>query len=107
MTTQLQVEQLIFGAISRLRQDPGKPVTHETVLIGEESDLDSMALVELCLELEDIAGGLEFEFDWTSEAAMSRSRSMFRTAGTLAAEFMSQMTVKTVKSVKSVKSEKK
>ena len=35
-----------------------------------------------------------FEFDWTSDAAMSRSRSMFRTAGSLAAEFFSQMEAK-------------
>ena len=35
-----------------------------------------------------------FEFDWTSDAAMSRSRSMFRTAGSLVAEFISQMEAK-------------
>ena len=36
-----------------------------------------MKLVELCLALEDKAVDLGFEFDWTSEAAMSRSRSLF------------------------------
>jgi hypothetical protein len=43
------------------------------------------------LALEDKASDLGFEFDWTSDAAMSKSRSMFRTAGALAAEFLSQM----------------
>jgi hypothetical protein len=60
-------------------------------LIGSQSVLDSMNLVELCLALEDKATEMGFEFDWTSDAAMSRSRSMFRTAGSLASEFISQM----------------
>jgi hypothetical protein len=50
-----------------------------------------LTLVELCLSLEDIAAELGFDFDWTSESAMSKSRSMFRTAGALANEFLSQM----------------
>jgi hypothetical protein len=53
--------------------------TDDMNLIGKEASLDSMKLVELCLALEDKAGDLDFEFDWTSEAAMSRSRSLFRT----------------------------
>jgi hypothetical protein len=53
-----------------------------------------MKLVELCLALEDMAAEIGFEFDWTSDTAMSRSRSMFRTAGSLAAEFFSQMEAK-------------
>ncbi len=50
-----------------------------------------MKLVELCLTLEDFAEEKGFEFDWTSDQAMSRSRSMFRTAGSLASEFTNQM----------------
>ena len=64
--------------------------TDEMNLIGKEAALDSMKLVELCLALEDKAGDLGFEFDWTSEAAMSRSRSLFRTVTSLADEFLSQ-----------------
>lgn len=52
-----------------------------------------MKLVELCLALEDKAPDLGFEFDWTSDAAMSNSRSMFRTAGSLATEFINQMDI--------------
>lgn len=59
-------------------------------LIGGESALDSMKLVELCLALEDKAFDSGFEFDWTSETAMSRSRSMFRSIKTLAEEYVSQ-----------------
>ena len=65
-------------------------ITKDTPLIGDGSALDSMKLVEVCLALEDISDNHDFEFDWTSEAAMSKSRSMFRTAGTLVAEFCQQ-----------------
>ncbi len=62
----------------------------EMNLIGREAGLDSMKLVELCLALEDKAVDLGFEFDWTSEAAMSRSRSLFRSVTSLAEEFLAQ-----------------
>ena len=65
-------------------------LTEDSQLIGDESVMDSMKLVELCLALEDHASDVGFEFDWTSESAMSRARSMFRTIGTLAAEYEEQ-----------------
>lgn len=65
-------------------------IAEDTALIGSESALDSMKLVELCLSLEDRAAEFGFEFDWTSEAAMSKSRSMFRTIASLAEEFLRQ-----------------
>ena len=88
------VKSEIFSAISQLLMDKSLVVKDDTPLIGGESVLDSMKLVELCLTLEDKAADMGFEFDWTSDAAMSRSRSMFRTAGSLAAEFCSQMEAK-------------
>jgi len=65
-------------------------VSNDMQLIGGDSLLDSMKLVEVCLALEDIADENGFEFDWTSETAMSKSRSMFRTVESLAAEFATQ-----------------
>lgn len=65
-------------------------VAEDMQLIGGESLLDSMKLVEVCLALEDLADENGFEFDWTSEAAMSKSRSMFRTVASLAEEFATQ-----------------
>jgi acyl carrier protein len=87
----LDVEQKIFDVIANLLDDKSVPVSADTKLIGDGSVLDSMRVVEVCLTLEDMATEAGFEFDWTSETAMSRSRSMFRTAGSLAAEFRSQM----------------
>ena len=81
----------VFTAISALLEDKSIVVKEDLPLIGSNSVLDSMKLVELCLALEDNAADLGFEFDWTSDAAMSKSRSMFRTAGALVAEFHGQM----------------
>lgn len=85
------VKSEVFNEIKKLFENDILTVTDDTPLLGGDSALDSMKLVELCLALEDKAASMGFEFDWTSDAAMSRSRSMFRTAGSLTTEFISQM----------------
>jgi acyl carrier protein len=94
MSATQSVKSEVFSEISKLLEKKSLTVADDMPLIGGESVLDSMKLVELCLALEDKAADMGFEFDWTSDAAMSRSRSMFRTAGSLAAEFISQMEAK-------------
>ena len=86
-----QIKSQIFSLISKLIGNDSVVVTEDMPLLGGESVLDSMKLVELCLALEDEATVIGFQFDWTSDSAMSRSRSMFRTAGSLVLEFISQM----------------
>ena len=75
------IESAIEGEVS---------VSDDMQLIGGESLLSSMKLVEVCIALEDIADENGFEFDWASEAAMSKLRSMFRTVQSLAEEFSNQ-----------------
>ena len=84
----------IFAAIIELIGDKSVSIADETPLIGDGSVLDSMKLVQLCLSLEDKATEFGFDFDWTSGTAMSKSRSMFKTAGSLATEFINQMKAK-------------
>ena len=91
MSSVESVKSEVFSQIAQLLENKSLVVTDDMPLIGGEGVLDSMKLVELCLALEDKAAEIGFEFDWTSDAAMSRSRSMFRTADSLAAEFVSQM----------------
>jgi acyl carrier protein len=82
-------KEIVIQAIgSALEEKP--EIKEETQLIGGGSLLDSMKLVEVCLALEDLADEHGFEFDWTSEAAMSKSRSMFRSVASLAEEFANQ-----------------
>lgn len=91
MSSTRDIQLSIYAIISQIHEDKSLVVTDDMPLIGSQSMLDSMKLVELCLALEDMATETGFEFDWTSDTAMSRSRSMFRTAGSLASEFISQM----------------
>ena len=91
MSSVESVKSEVFSQIAQLLENKSLIVTGDMPLIGGGGVLDSMKLVELCLALEDKAAEIGFEFDWTSDAAMSRSRSMFRTADSLAAEFVSQM----------------
>ena len=65
-------------------------VTEESGLIGDGGIIDSMGIVELCLFLEDKAQTLNFEFDWTSDSAMSNSRSMFKSVESLTDTFIEQ-----------------
>lgn len=88
------VKSEIFLKIHSLLEDKSIEVTDDMPLIGGNGVLDSMKLVELCLMLEDMASDLGFEFDWTSDTAMSRSRSMFRTVQSLAVEFLEQLETK-------------
>jgi acyl carrier protein len=84
-----QAKEIVITAINDTLE--GKvEISEDMQLIGGESLLDSMKLVEVCLALEDLADEHGFEFDWTSDAAMSKSRGMFRTVSALCEEFASQ-----------------
>lgn len=80
----------VMTELREVVKDKSLMLTEDTELIGNGRVLDSMTLVELCLRLEDRAASMGFEFDWTSESAMSRSRSMFRTVGALQEEYSRQ-----------------
>ena len=84
-----QAKEIVISAINDALEGKVK-ITEDMQLIGGESLLDSMQLVEVCLALEDLADEHGFEFDWASEAAMSKSRSMFRNVAALADEFANQ-----------------
>ena len=70
--------------------DSSEKINDKTELIGGNSPVDSMQLVEICLALEDIADEKGFEFDWTSETTMSKSKSIFKNIESLSKEFLNQ-----------------
>ena len=72
----------LLGEIGEL--DPAE-IDDAAALIGSRAVIKSRALVELLLALEEYAEDeLNVVFDWTSDAAMSESRSIFRTVSVLA-----------------------
>ena len=88
-----KAKEIVICAINDALEGKAE-ITEEMQLIGGQPLLDSMKLIEVCLALEDLADEHGFEFDWTSEAAMSKSRSMFRSVVALAEEFASQSEAK-------------
>ena len=88
-----KAKEIVICAINDALEGKAE-ITEEMQLIGGQPLLDSMKLIEVCLALEDLADEHGFEFDWTSEAAMSKSRSMFRSVIALAEEFASQSEAK-------------
>jgi acyl carrier protein len=88
----IKAKGIVIEVIYKILDNKVK-ITEDMALIGGASLLDSMKLVELCIALEDRAEELGFEFDWTSESTMSKSRSMFRTIATISDEFARQSEV--------------
>jgi acyl carrier protein len=82
------VEKVI--EIVRLISKTQQEISPKSELVGDNKVLDSLLLVELCIRLEDLANLENFEFDWTSSEAMSKSKSMFRNIAALAAELSNQ-----------------
>lgn len=95
MTELTTIQEKISQLVLSLANQENLNIGPDTPLIGDGAVLDSMRLVELCLLLEDLASELGFTFDWTSESAMSRTRSMFRTLDALVQEFVSQQSAQT------------
>ena len=97
MNIQIATDLILDLVKKTLDDDYTEPMNNEETrvsenmsLVGSESALDSMKLVRLCLALEDKAFDSGFEFDWTSDTAMSSSRSMFRSVKSLAEEYVNQ-----------------
>ena len=70
-------------------------INQQSPLIGGDSSIDSMGLVQICLALEERSQSEGFSFDWTSEKAMSSLNSIFKTAETLTEEYNRQLVQQT------------
>ena len=83
-------KKIVSDIISKVVNDKKIRISDDMKLIGSDSPLDSMKLVETCLSLEDKAEELGFEFIWTSNATMSKSNSIFKNLTSLSQEFLKQ-----------------
>lgn len=95
MEKELLIKEIIHFIKEKLEESGAEinqinEININTPLIGENGVIDSMGIVELCLMLEDKALNENFEFDWTSDSAMSNSRSMFKSVGSIAENFIDQ-----------------
>jgi len=80
-----QIVEFLRHEVSVLAGVSAESVSEATRLIGGNSGLNSLNLVELLLALEEFSEDtLHVRFDWTSDSAMSENRSILRTIGSLA-----------------------
>ena len=71
--------------------DTNSQTSTATPLIGANRAVDSADLVVLLLAVEDYArDNLGFQWDWTSDSAMSEARSVLRSIGSLAEHLTNQ-----------------
>lgn len=86
-----EIEKFICDEVAMLIGDTGVTVTADTPLIGANRAVDSADLVVLLLAVEDYArDNLGFQWDWTSDSAMSEARSVLRNVGSLAEHLVNQ-----------------
>ena len=72
-------------------QDINDKANEETVLFGKDSILDSMGLVNIIIDIESRFLDEDIEISLTSEKAMSRRNSPFRTVNSLADYIVEQI----------------
>ncbi len=80
-----KIEEIVITAFNEYfeTQDIQGKVDADTVLFGEESALDSMGLVNVVIDIESFFHAEGYNISLTSERAMSRKSSPFRTVSTL------------------------
>jgi acyl carrier protein len=80
-----ETEPLIIGCLAPLLEKGAPNPTRDTVLLGREAVIDSMALVHLVLDVEEaVRARFRVPLRLVDERAMSQTRSPFRTVATLA-----------------------
>ena len=88
-TIEAELTDVIFEALRVVLRQSGKSLqgepSPETWLYGAGSDIDSLGLVGLLVELEErVSDRYGIPVSLTDEQAMSQERSPYRTVGTLA-----------------------
>ena len=79
-----KVEEFVRNEIAAITGQPVESVTPATVLVGGGRVVDSADLVMLLIAAEEFArDNLGATFDWTSDSAMSETRSVLRNVGSL------------------------
>ena len=80
-----RIEEVIITGLNDYleSQDIEGEANSDTILFGSESALDSMGLVNVVIDIESNFQGQGYSISLTSERAMSRKSSPFRTVTTL------------------------
>ena len=85
-----EITSKLKNKVLEIISNPNKELDEDTNLLGSDRVLDSLGLVELCIYLEDVSSEYNFQFDWTSEFAMSKSQSVYKNLKSIVDEFLRQ-----------------
>lgn len=83
----------IYSVIKDIIPDKSVVLSDETPLLGKESPLDSMAFIDLCLVLQEIAKENGFEFNWSGKT-IEENAELFSSISSLVNEFSAQSSFK-------------
>ena len=79
------IEKFILKQLSFICKEPQSNFSIDTRLVGENRSIKSIQLVELLLKMEEyVEEKFNSEFNWADNSAMSETRSVLRTVGSLA-----------------------
>lgn len=85
--TRNEIQQTIFSAIEMANnardEDERIPVAEETELYGPNGHLDSMGIVALLLDIEELLQDNEINISLSDERAMSQTKSPYRNVASL------------------------
>ena len=81
----------ILKEISETNDNSIKIMHEDSFILNSDNNIDSVTLVQLCIALEEKSNSFGFDFDWTSEKAMSSMNSIFRTPKSISDEFNNQL----------------
>jgi acyl carrier protein len=79
-----EIEKFIRDELAAITGSDAADINADTVLIGQNRVVDSADLVVLLLAVEEFAQDrLSFDWNWTSDSAMSEARSVLRSVASL------------------------
>lgn len=87
--THNEIQSLVFAALELTNQsredDAQVPIASDTPLFGKQGHLDSMGLVALLIDIEDMLQDQDIHVSLSDERAMSAANSPFKNVSTLVA----------------------
>lgn len=78
-----EAKEIVINAIKEYIDDKSVQISESAILLGNDAVVDSIGLVNLIVDVESALAEKDIEITLTSEDAMSRRKSPFRSVETL------------------------
>lgn len=78
-----EATEIVVSAVKEYIDDENITINESSILLGNDAVVDSIGLVNLIVDIESAIAEKDIEITLTSEDAMSRRRSPFRSVDTL------------------------